>query len=83
MSVANESAAHLIAAVQALGGTIRRDGDMLYLLAPAPLPDNLMARIRAGKLALPRHWTRQWNPSGIFAGLWTISIPRRQSEICC
>jgi hypothetical protein len=43
---------HLIAAVRAAGGTIRRDGDMLELMAPRPLPPDLIARIRKAKPAL-------------------------------
>jgi hypothetical protein len=52
MSVADECVAELIAAVSAAGGTIRRDGDTIELLARAPLPKDLVARIRAAKTAL-------------------------------
>jgi hypothetical protein len=52
MSVANERAADLIAAVRTAGGTIRRDGDTIELIARTPLPDDLIARIRAAKPAL-------------------------------
>jgi hypothetical protein len=52
MSVTDNCAAELIAAVRAAGGTIRRDGDAIELIAPAPLPADLVARIRAAKPAL-------------------------------
>src|SRR5436305_1180528 len=52
MSVANECVTDLIAAVRAAGGTIRRDGNSIELVAPAPLPVDLVARIRAAKMAL-------------------------------
>jgi hypothetical protein len=42
----------LISAVHAAGGTIRRDGDMIELSAPAPLSADLVARIREAKPAL-------------------------------
>ena len=43
---------NLIAAVVAAGGVIRRDGDMIELAAPRPLPRGLVARIREAKPAL-------------------------------
>jgi hypothetical protein len=52
MSVANDCVAELIAAVHAAGGIIRRDGDTIELIAPAPLPADLVARIRVAKPAL-------------------------------
>jgi hypothetical protein len=52
MSLAHECAAGVIAAVRAAGGTIRRDGDTIELVAPAPLPAALVVRIRAAKAAL-------------------------------
>jgi hypothetical protein len=42
----------LIEAVRAAGGVIRRDGDMIELTAPLPLPADLVARIREAKSAL-------------------------------
>jgi hypothetical protein len=42
----------LLAAVRAAGGTIRRDGDLIRLAAPAPLPVDLVERIRAAKAAV-------------------------------
>jgi hypothetical protein len=42
----------LITAVRAAGGIIRRDGDMIELAARAPLPPDLIARIREAKSAL-------------------------------
>jgi hypothetical protein len=38
--------------VHGAGGTIRRDGDMIELRAPLPLPTELVARIRESKPAL-------------------------------
>jgi hypothetical protein len=43
---------HLIIAVRAAGGAIRRDGDMIELMASRPLPADLVARIREAKPAL-------------------------------
>jgi hypothetical protein len=42
----------LIVEVHAAGGMIRREGDMIELLAPRPLPADLVARIREAKPAL-------------------------------
>jgi hypothetical protein len=42
----------LIAEIRAAGGTIRREGDMIELAAPRPLPADLVARIREAKPAL-------------------------------
>jgi hypothetical protein len=42
----------LIAEIRAAGGTIRREGDMIELAAPRPLPAHLVARIREAKPAL-------------------------------
>jgi hypothetical protein len=39
----------LLAAVRAVGATIRRDGNFLDIEAPAPLPRNLLARLREAK----------------------------------
>jgi hypothetical protein len=44
--------ADLISAVHTAGGKIRRDGDMIELLAPAPLSADLVARIREAQPAL-------------------------------
>lgn len=49
---ATAHAADLIAAVRAAGGIIRRDGNMIELAAPRPLPAELLARIREAKPAL-------------------------------
>ena len=43
---------YLIAAVHAAGGIIRRDGDSIELMAPQPLPADLVACIRVAKPAL-------------------------------
>jgi hypothetical protein len=48
----NARAEHLIAAVRAAGGAIRRDGDRIELMAPQPLPPELVARIREAKPTL-------------------------------
>jgi hypothetical protein len=45
-------AGDLIAEVHKAGGTIRRDGDVIDLHAPAPLPAELVARIREAKPAV-------------------------------
>jgi hypothetical protein len=45
-------AEYLIGAVRAAGGIIRREGDMIELAAPRPLPPALVARIRQAKAAL-------------------------------
>jgi hypothetical protein len=42
----------LIVAVRAAGGMVRRDGDTIEVAAPAPLPPDLIARIREAKSAL-------------------------------
>jgi hypothetical protein len=42
----------LITEVAAAGGVIRRAGDKIELMAPQPLPADLVARIREAKLAL-------------------------------
>src|SRR4051812_33558059 len=68
MSVANECAADLIAAVRAVGGTIRRDGDTIELAAPVPLPADLMAGIRAAKPALLAALDVAAGPLGDFRG---------------
>ena len=47
-----DSSEHLIIAVRAAGGAIRRDGDMIELMASRPLPADLVARIREAKPAL-------------------------------
>lgn len=39
----------LIAEVRSAGGSIRRDGEMIELKAPKPLPRQLVERIRAAK----------------------------------
>ena len=48
----NSRAGDLIAEVHKAGGTICRDGDVIDLRAPAPLPADLVARIREAKPAL-------------------------------
>jgi hypothetical protein len=48
----NSHAGVLIAEVHKAGGTIRRDGDVIDLRAPAPLPADLVARIRETKPVL-------------------------------
>ena len=42
----------LLAAVQAAGATIRRDGNFLDIEARAPLPEDLLAQIKEAKPAL-------------------------------
>ena len=42
----------LIAAVHAAGGAIERQDQAIKLTAPAPLPDDLLARLRTAKPAL-------------------------------
>lgn len=48
------SARELLAEVARFGGTLTRDGDVLRVRAPEPLPDELMARLRANKPDLLR-----------------------------
>ena len=47
--MAAKQAVELIASVRAAGGMIRRGGDTIELVAPAPLATDLVARIRAAK----------------------------------
>ena len=49
---AHASIDDLLAAVQAAGATIRRDGNFLDIEASAPLPEDLLARIKEAKPAL-------------------------------
>lgn len=64
----------LISAVHASGGTIRCDGDMIELWAPAPLPANLVARIREAKPALlaalaePADWLARYCEALVYWG---------------
>ncbi len=71
------NAAELISEVEAAGGRLtRRDGGGLHVQAPAPLPDELVERLRQNKaqlLALLRTYTRAASRSGEITKLPTPS----------